>query len=98
MRQSFISLIFTKLNKIKKGLFFLKIKNRYSYHLERKIIDNTIYIHDNTPHIKWKNVEAFPKYFHNKSEMNIEASYISDNVEVAVIEMLNFIKEIIKIN
>lgn len=73
--------------------FSLKLSNRYSYHWERKNVNGTIYRHDNVPHLKWKNIATFPKHFHNKSEENVEASYISDIPNDAVKEMLNFIRE-----
>ncbi len=73
--------------------FSLKLFNRYSYHWERRNIDGTIYRHDNAPHLKWKNILTFPKHFHNKTENNVEESYISDVPHKAVKEMLNFIKK-----
>ena len=71
--------------------FSLKLENRYSYHWERKEIDNSIFRHDNTPHIKWKYVNTFPKHFHNKTEENVESSHISDKPEDAIVEIMNFI-------
>jgi len=72
--------------------YSINLENRYSYHWERKHIDGSIYRHDNAPHIKWKDIETFPKHFHNKSEENVEASYISDKPENAIREMMNFVK------
>ncbi len=74
--------------------YSINLENRYSYHWERKHIDGSIYRHDNAPHIKWKDIETFPKHFHNKSEENVEASYISDKPENAIREMMNFVKTI----
>ncbi len=72
--------------------YSINLENRYSYHWERKHIDGSIYRHDNAPHIKWKDIETFPKHFHNKSEENVEASYISDKPENAIREMMNFVE------
>ncbi len=76
--------------------FSLKLEKRYSYHWERKQIDSSIFRHDNAPHIKWKHIKTFPKHFHNKTETNVESSYISDKPEKAIFEMMNFIKNYIK--
>lgn len=78
--------------------FSINLENRYSYHWERKHIDGTIYRHDNAPHAKWKDIETFPKHFHNKSEENVEASYISEKPENAIREIMNFIKNKIENN
>jgi hypothetical protein len=73
--------------------FSINLVNRYSYHWERKHIDGSIYRHDNTPHLTWKNIETFPKHFHNRSEKNVEPSYISDFPENAIKEMMAFVRE-----
>jgi len=48
--------------------FSLTLKGKYSYHWERKFIDDSIYRHDNAPHLRWKDIPTFPKHFHNGSE------------------------------
>ena len=73
--------------------FSLKIKNRYSYHWERKFKDKTIYRHDNIPHLKWKNVATFPKHFHNGTEGKVEESYISDDIVDGTYEFIQFIRK-----
>lgn len=69
---------------------------RYSYHWERQQIDGTIYRHDNTPHLRWKNVLTFPKHFHDGSENNVVESHINDKAEEALRELLVFVKEKLK--
>src|SRR4030065_997541 len=70
--------------------YSLKLEGRYSYHWERKFIDETIYRHDNAPHKKWENVSTFPKHFHNGSEDAVISSTIPDNSEEALKEFLTF--------
>jgi hypothetical protein len=70
----------------------LKLDNKYSYHWERKAIDDTIYRHDNAPHLKWKNILTFPKHFHDRSEENVTESYISNEPIEAIFEFLTFIR------
>jgi hypothetical protein len=72
--------------------FSLKLEGRYSYHWERRFIDDTIYRHDNAPHRNWEKVKTFPKHFHNGTEENVIESHISDNPESAVREFLDFIR------
>lgn len=76
--------------------FSLKLEGRYSYHWERKLIDGTIYRHDNAPHLKWQSVSTFPKHFHDGSEDIVVSSHISDNPESALKEFLSFASERIK--
>lgn len=76
--------------------YSLKLKNRYSYHWERKHINGSIYRHDNAPHQRWNYVSTFPKHFHNKKEEIVEESYISEDPTEALREFLTFVKKILK--
>lgn len=78
--------------------FSLTRSNKYSYHWERKQIDGTIYRHDNTPHLKWKDISTYPKHYHEKTEDNVKESYINDNPEFALREILNFARKQLKNN
>ena len=72
--------------------YSLKLSGRYSYHWERRAVDGTLYRHDNVPHGRWKSVATFPKHFHNGSEECVEGSHISDEPEVALREILEFVR------
>jgi len=76
--------------------YSLKLKNRYSYHWERKHINGSIYRHDNAPHQRWNYVSTFPKHFHNKKEEIVEESYINEDPTEALREFLTFVKKILK--
>ena len=76
--------------------YSLKLKNRYSYHWERKAIDNKIYRHDNAPHSRWQTIATFPKHFHDGNEKHVVESYINDIPEEALREFLFFARKIIK--
>jgi len=54
--------------------FSLKLKGRYSYHWERRLIDGLIFRHDNAPHQQWKDTPTFPKHFHDGSEDIVASS------------------------
>ena len=73
--------------------FSLKLKGRYSYHWERRMIDGSIYRHDNAPHKKWEKIKTFPKHFHNGSEDNVVESEISEVPEKALREFLEFARK-----
>ena len=70
--------------------FSLILKNRFSYHWERKHIDGVIYRHDNAPHKKWKNITTYPKHFHNGKEESVTESF---DPQKAIREFLQFVKK-----
>ncbi|MBX3001362.1 MAG: hypothetical protein KF893_22765 [Caldilineaceae bacterium] len=70
--------------------FSLTIRDRYSYHWERRLIDGTIYRHDNAPDQNWQHVSTWPKHFHDGSQENTTESYISDDPATALREFLTF--------
>jgi hypothetical protein len=73
--------------------FSLKLHERYSFHWERRAIDGTIYRHDNAPHRRWQDVATFPRHFHNGSETDVAASYLSEVPEQALREFLAFARD-----
>jgi hypothetical protein len=75
--------------------YSLKLKDRYSYHWERKAIDGKIYRHDNAPHRRWQTVATFPKHFHDGNEKHVVESYISNVPEDALRDFLLFARKVI---
>lgn len=75
--------------------FSLKLRERYSFHWERRVIDGTIYRHDNAPHRRWQSVATFPRHFHNGGELNVTESHISAVPEEALREFLSFVRQTI---
>lgn len=73
--------------------FSLKLVGRFSFHWERTFLDGTIYRHDNAPHLRWKNINTFPKHFHNSSENFVEESCLSEDPPVAIRFFLSFISD-----
>jgi hypothetical protein len=72
--------------------FSLKLQGRYSFHWERRALDGKIYRHDNAPHNRWESVATFPRHFHDGSETNVSASYLSEVPEQALREFLAFVR------
>jgi len=73
---------------------FLSPSGRYSYHWERRHLDETIYRHDNAPHQEWDHLETYPKHFHHGTEKkeDIRNSYINDEPTKALKEFLDFVE------
>ena len=73
--------------------FSLKLAGRFSFHWERTFLDETIYRHDNAPHLRWKGISTFPKHFHNSSENSVEESCLPENPSEAIRSFLSFISD-----
>lgn len=95
--------IFTDINELRiifvDGSFLdvwysLKLEGRYSYHWERRLVNGSIYRHDNAPHMRWENVSTYPKHFHNGTEENLIPSDIPNDPELALRQVLSFAKGI----
>ncbi len=71
---------------------------KYSYHWEHRHLSGLVYRHDNAPHARRKQIETFPKHFHDGSEDNVTESYISDYPKEAVRMFLDFIRSKLKAN
>lgn len=70
----------------------ISVSGRYSYHWERRLISGDLYRHDNAPHNPWRDVLTFPKHFHEASEANVTASYLSDDPQEALRTFLTFVR------
>ncbi len=70
---------------------YFSVKGKYSYHWDRRLLNNKIYRHDNAPHQRWKDLSTFPKHFHNGSEEVVVPSHISDDPESALRDFLSFV-------
>jgi hypothetical protein len=74
--------------------FSEKRKGVYAYHWERRMVDGTIYRHNNLPDRDARKIDTFPKHFHERSEENIRESRISDDPEQAIRQFLTFAREV----
>jgi len=72
--------------------FSVKLKDRYSYHWERRALDGTIYRHDNAPHSRWRSVATFPRHFHEGSEARVVESHLGQVPKEALREFLAYIR------
>jgi hypothetical protein len=64
--------------------------SRYSFHWEHRARRGLIHRHDNAP--DFPTIVTFPKHFHNGSESQVEESYLSDDLELALREFLTFVR------
>lgn len=69
-------------------------KGVYAYHWERRMVDGTIYRHDNLPDREARPLSTFPKHFHEGAEENIRESHINDDPEQAIRQFLTFVREV----
>ena len=74
--------------------FSEKRKGVYAYHWERRMVDGTIYRHDNLPDREARGLDTFPKHFHEGLEAIIRESRISDDPEEAIRQLLTFVREV----
>ncbi len=72
------------------------LMKRYAFHWERRHVDGRAYRHDNTPHVRWRDVKTFPKHFHFETESNAVESHIPDDPISASRYFLDFIREFLK--
>jgi len=73
--------------------YSLKLKDRYSYHWERRHVDETIFRHDNAPHRKWLLISTFPKHFHDGNEEQVVESFLNEAPENGLRSFLSFARE-----
>lgn len=71
---------------------YVSVTGKYSYHWERRLVDGSVYRHDNAPHKNWRKVRTFPKHFHAGSEEAVEESHISDDPLLALEQVLEFVR------
>ena len=71
---------------------FYSTGGKYSYHWDRRIVNGSIYRHDNASHKRWRKIKTFPKHFHQGAEYVVKESYISDDPLFAIEEFLRFVR------
>lgn len=76
--------------------FSEKKKGVYAYHWERRMVDGTIYRHNNLPDREARNLDTFPKHFHERAEENVQESRISDDSEQAIRQFLMFVRKVLE--
>lgn len=69
------------------------LEGDYSFHWEQKSVRNTIYRHDNAPHLKWSNIKTFPKHCHDGIQDNVEESLIPDDPKEALRVFFSIVKQ-----
>jgi hypothetical protein len=72
--------------------FSKKMAGRFSYHWERRHLDESLYRHDNFPDPRWKNVSTYPKHFHDGSQAQVSASSIDDDPLKGLRQFMDFVR------
>jgi hypothetical protein len=60
---------------------------------EQSMIRNSIYRHDNAPHVKWSHISTFPRHCHDGAQDNVVESYLSPVPAVALREFLSIVRK-----
>lgn len=75
--------------------FSRQLEGRYAYHWERRHVDITIYRWDNAKHEVWKNVKGFPHHFHERTDDNVNESFLPSEPPDALRFVLEFVRDVI---
>jgi hypothetical protein len=70
-----------------------RLPNRYAIHWERRHIDGSIYRWDNTPHEAHRHIPTFPHHFHEGHDREVKPYNYPGDMEKALMEALNYIRE-----
>lgn len=73
--------------------FSVKIRGRFAYHWERRMIDGSIYRYDNRPHEKFRHMKSFPKHFHDGSDEAIREGEFGEDPKEILRDFLQIIRE-----
>lgn len=76
--------------------FSLKVMGRYSYHWERRMVDGSIYRHDNAPDQEWRSIPTWPKHFHKGNQETVVESELDDDPQIALRQFLAFARETLR--
>lgn len=65
----------------------------YSFHWEQTDVRNTIYRHDNAPHLRWSHVKTFPKHCHDGYQESVIESHLPDKPHEAIKGFLSIVRK-----
>lgn len=65
-------------------------EGRFAHHWDRRMVDGSIFRHDNSPHTRWRSIGTFPKHFHRETDEDVEESRIPDDPQEALLYFLKF--------
>jgi len=73
-----------------------KVKNSFSFHWERRFIDNTIYRYDNFPDVNFKHLRTFPYHLHYGKEHKALPITFHKRLPKAFVDFMEFVKVVLK--
>ncbi|MBI2975605.1 MAG: hypothetical protein HYY33_01495 [Chloroflexi bacterium] len=73
-----------------------KLSERFGFHWERRHLDDTFYRYDNFPNTEWRDVDTFPRHFHNGSQENAESAPFSADIVTGFREFMRFVEARLK--
>ena len=70
-----------------------RFSERFSFHWERRHIDDKFYRYDNFPNTKWKKLKSFPYHFHNGSENKVAEPKFSKRPTSGFRDFMKWVKD-----
>jgi hypothetical protein len=70
-----------------------KLYRRFGFHWERMHIDGRSFRYDNFPNTAWREVETYPRHFHDGSQNHVVAAPFSEDLVTGLRQFLGFARE-----
>lgn len=70
-----------------------QLPDRFGFHWERRHLDKTFYRYDNFPNSAWREVDTYPRHFHNGAQEAVEAAPFSAELLTGFRDFLSFVKD-----
>lgn len=71
-----------------------KLSGVFSFHLERRHKDGTLYRYDNYPDPQWKRLATFPYHFHKGKQGKVVESPFRKRLPGALVDFMEFVRSI----
>jgi hypothetical protein len=68
------------------------LPDRFGFHWERRHLDGTFYRYDNFPNTAWRDIETFPRHFHNGSQDMVQSAPFSADTLAGFRDFMRFIR------
>jgi hypothetical protein len=69
-----------------------RLQERFGFHWERRHLDGTMYRYDNFPNTAWRDIETYPRHFHNGSQDAVIAPPFAADLLAGFREFMIFVE------
>ncbi len=70
-----------------------KIEGHFGYHWERSHLDGRMYRYDNFANTAWRDVNTYPRHFHNGSQNEVEPAPFAEDPLIGFREFMSFVRD-----